>query len=135
MTANDSKLYLSYLNELVDQYNNTFHYSINEKLLMLLILLWLEKLRWILSLLNLMIRVRITKCKNIFIEDYAENWSREIFIVDSVFKTNPLTYKIKDLNREKIIRSFMKNNCCWFYYIWVIIQNQIVILVIKSKQY
>ena len=43
-------------------------------------------------------RVRITKRKNIFIEDYAENWSREIFIVDSVFKTNPLTYKIKDLN-------------------------------------
>ena len=57
-------------------------------------------------------RVRITKCKNIFIEDYTENWSREIFIVDSVFKANPLTYKIKDLNREKIIRSFMKNNCC-----------------------
>ena len=55
MTANDSKFYLSYLNELVDQCNNTFHYSINEKLLMLLILLWLEKLRWILSLLNLMI--------------------------------------------------------------------------------
>ena len=39
MTANDSKFYLSYLNELVDQCNNTFHYSINEKLLMLLILL------------------------------------------------------------------------------------------------
>ena len=31
MTANDSKSYLSYLNKLVDQYNNSFHYSIDKK--------------------------------------------------------------------------------------------------------
>ena len=31
MTANDSKSYLSYLNKLVDQYNNTHHHSINKK--------------------------------------------------------------------------------------------------------
>ena len=31
MTANDSKSYLSYLSKLVDQYNNTFHYSVKKK--------------------------------------------------------------------------------------------------------
>ena len=31
MTANGSKSYLSYLNKLVDQYNNTYHHSINKK--------------------------------------------------------------------------------------------------------
>ena len=31
MTANDSKFYLSYMNKLVDQYNNTYHYSIGKK--------------------------------------------------------------------------------------------------------
>ena len=31
MTANDSKSYLSYLSKLVDQYNNTYHHSINKK--------------------------------------------------------------------------------------------------------
>ena len=31
MTANDSKSYLSHLNKLVDQYNNTYHHSINKK--------------------------------------------------------------------------------------------------------
>ena len=51
-------------------------------------------------------RVRITKYKNIFSKGYTENWSREIFIIDSVLKTNPWTYKIKDLNGEKIIGSF-----------------------------
>ena len=37
--ANDIKFYLSYLNELVDQYNNTCHHSVNKNLLMLIILL------------------------------------------------------------------------------------------------
>ena len=31
MTANDSKYYLSYANKLVDQYNITYHLSINKK--------------------------------------------------------------------------------------------------------
>ena len=31
MTANDSKSYLSYMNKLVDQYNNSYHHSINKK--------------------------------------------------------------------------------------------------------
>ena len=31
MTANDSKSYLSYLNKLVDQYNNTYHHSPKDK--------------------------------------------------------------------------------------------------------
>ena len=31
MTTNDSKPYLSYLNKLVDQCNNSYHHSINKK--------------------------------------------------------------------------------------------------------
>ena len=31
MAANDSKSYLSYLNKLVDQSNNTYHHSISKK--------------------------------------------------------------------------------------------------------
>ena len=50
--------------------------------------------------------MRITKYKNIFSKRYTENWSREMFIIDSVLKTNHWTYKIKDLNREKVIGSF-----------------------------
>ena len=51
-------------------------------------------------------RVRVTKYNNIFSKGYTKNWSRETFIIDSVFKTNPWTYKIKDLKEEKIIGSF-----------------------------
>ena len=31
MTSKDSKSYLSYLNKLINQYDNTYHYSINLK--------------------------------------------------------------------------------------------------------
>ena len=31
LVANNSKSYLPYLDELVDQYNNTYHLSVNEK--------------------------------------------------------------------------------------------------------
>ena len=31
MTGNDSKSFLSYLNKLVDQYNNNYHHSIGKK--------------------------------------------------------------------------------------------------------
>ena len=51
-------------------------------------------------------RVRNTKHKNIFCKGYTENWSKEIFVIDSVLKTNTWTYEIKDLNGEKIIESF-----------------------------
>ena len=35
-----------------------------------------------------------------------ENGSKEIFVIDSVLKTNPWMYQIKYLNGEKIIESF-----------------------------
>ena len=57
-------------------------------------------------------RVMITKYNNIFSKSYAENWSREIFVIDSALKINPWTYKMKDLNGEKIIGSFYD----FFYY-------------------
>ena len=41
-------------------------------------------------------RVRIIKYKNTFSKGYTENWSREIFIINSVLKINPWTYKINN---------------------------------------
>ena len=58
---------------------------------------------------------------------------KKIFIIDSAVKTNSWTNKIEDLNGENIIGIFMKKNCCWVNYKWVIIQKQTVILEIKSK--
>ena len=54
-------------------------------------------------------RVSITKYKNIFIKGYTENWSKEVFVTDSVLKTSLWTYKMKNLNREKISGSLYEH--------------------------
>ena len=75
MTANDGKSYLSYLNKLVDQYNNTYHHSINEKIINADYSALTEKIEPNLKSPKFKVndRVRITKCKNIFSKGYTEN--------------------------------------------------------------
>ena len=91
LTANDSKSYLPYSNKLVDQYNNTHHHSINEKPINPDYSALTEKIDTNPKAVQFKVndRVRITKYKNIFSKGYTKNWSREIFIVDNVLKTNP----------------------------------------------
>ena len=43
----------------------------------------------------------------IFLAKVAQkNWSREMFFIDSLLKTNPWTFKIKGLNGEKLKGNF-----------------------------
>ena len=44
MTANGSKSYLPYLNKLEEQYNNIYHHSINKKLELLSIKIFLVQI-------------------------------------------------------------------------------------------
>ena len=46
--------------------------------------------------------VRIADKRNIFSKGYTSNWNRELFKVNEVLKTQPPTYKIKDINGEII---------------------------------
>ena len=50
--------------------------------------------------------VRISKYKSIFAKGYTQNWSEEVFVVSKIKNTVPLTYKVSDLNGEKITGSF-----------------------------
>ena len=80
------KSYISYLNKLLDQYNNTFNRSIGKKPIIADYSALTEKLRQILKLLILKLMiVRVTKYKSILRKCYIENWSSEVFIIDSVF--------------------------------------------------
>lgn len=46
--------------------------------------------------------VRIVKLKQKFDKGYEQGWSTEIFQVAEVFKTVPVTYRLKDFNSEEI---------------------------------
>ena len=46
--------------------------------------------------------VRNADKRNIFSKGYTSNWNRELFKVNDVSNTQPLTYKIEDMNGETI---------------------------------
>ena len=51
-------------------------------------------------------KVRISKYKRHFEKGYSPNWTEEIFTIDKVNMTNPVTYQVRDLNNDKIVGSF-----------------------------
>ena len=51
-------------------------------------------------------RVRILKKKKTFEKGFTPNWIEELFFVNGVRLTEPVTYNIKDLNGEQIKGSF-----------------------------
>lgn len=52
-------------------------------------------------------KVRISKYKRkTFDKGYNPNLTEEIFVIDNTQQTNPITYKLKDLNDEEIQGSF-----------------------------
>ena len=52
-------------------------------------------------------KVRISKYnRKVFDKGYTPNWTDEIFLINKIQSTNPITYRLKDLNNEEIQGSF-----------------------------
>ena len=45
--------------------------------------------------------------KDILKKGYTPNWTEEIFTIDKINMTNPVTYQVRDLNNEKILAPFI----------------------------
>ena len=59
------------------------------------------------TVLNIGDTVRISKYKRkTFDKGYIPNWTEEVFVISEIRPTNPITYKIKDLNGEEIGGTF-----------------------------
>lgn len=50
--------------------------------------------------------VRISKYKGCFKKGYTPNWSTELFTINKVKETDPVTYHIQDQNNQPILGSF-----------------------------
>ena len=50
--------------------------------------------------------MRISKKKAMFEKDYPSRWTEEIFKINAVQMTRPVTYKLEDLNKERTDGSF-----------------------------
>lgn len=53
--------------------------------------------------------VRISKYKHVFAKGYDQNWSSEVFFVDKIEKTFPITYRLRDQKEEKIHGTYYAN--------------------------
>ena len=61
------------------------------------------------SLLKIGDTVRISKYKRkTFEKGYTPNWTEEVFVISEIQPTDPITYKIKDLNGEEVGGTFYR---------------------------
>ena len=116
MTTNQTTKYIDVLQKILHEYNNKYHTSIkmtpfqatdpeNKSTVLNNLYSSIQPLSSK-PTLNVGDRVRIQKYKNIFAKGYTPKWTKELFVVEKVNQTNPVTYKIKDLNEEPILGSF-----------------------------
>ena len=121
-TANNNTIYLDKIDKLVDDYNNTKHSSVKmtpneaskkeneEKVFVNLygnLIYWKPKK----PKFTIGDKVRISKYKRrIFDKGYTPNWTEEVFVVDKVLPTKPVTYEIVDSMGEELRDLFMKKN-------------------------
>tara|TARA_Y100001956_G_scaffold46976_1_gene45610 strand:+ start:327 stop:1214 length:888 start_codon:yes stop_codon:yes gene_type:complete len=115
-TANNTYTYLNDLQSMVDKYNNTKHSSIKmtpnqaskqpNKGAVYFNLYGDLKVSKSKPKFKIGDRVRLSKIKRHFEKGYTPNWTEEIFIIDGIQNTNPITYTIRDLNNELVQGSF-----------------------------
>ena len=118
-TANNTYRYIDVIQEMVDKYNNTKHTSI--KMTPVLASIPENESKVYMNLYDDVIhdrspqpvpkfsigdKVRITKKQSVFSKSYLPLWTEEIFTISAIQQTNPITYKIKDMNGEEIQGTF-----------------------------
>ena len=109
MTAISKNVYFNVLNDIVDEYNNTYHKIIKMKPTDVRsdsFAEYNEESNEKDPKFKIGDHVRISKYKNIFAKGYAPNWSEDIFVVKKIKNTVPWTYVISDLIGEEIVGSF-----------------------------
>ena len=109
MTSISKNVYIDKLNDIVNEFNNTYHTTIKMKPIDVKDNTYINTDKEINNKdpkFKVADRVRISKYKNIFAKGYTPNWSEEIFVIKKVKNTVPWTYVINDLNGEEITGTF-----------------------------
>lgn len=108
LTANKTSKYIDVLPKFINDYNNKYHTSIK----MSPVECTKTEPKFQSTIINkakpkfkVGDRVRISAHKSIFDKGSKANWTKEIFIIDKIKRTDPITYTIKDQNNEIILGS------------------------------
>ena len=109
MTSLSKNVYIDKLDDIVNDYNNTYHRTIKMKPVDVKDNIYFdfkEEVNDKDPKFKVGDQVRIYKYKNIFAKGYTTNWSEEIFVIKKVENTVPWRYVINDINGEEIIVTF-----------------------------
>ena len=122
-SANNNTIYFDKLGKVVDEYNNSFHTSVkmtpveasrkkNERKVYANLFGDLIYSKHIPPTFHVGEKVRISKYKRkIFDKGFTPNWTEEIFVIDEILNTNPVTYKLLIYREKKSPDRFMNKNC------------------------
>ena len=102
-------LYIDNLDDIVGEYNNTYHRTIKIKSVDVTNHTYIDFKKEVNDKdpkFKVGDHVRISKYKNIFAKGYTAKWSEEVFVVSKIKNAVPWTYVINDLNGEDITGIF-----------------------------
>ena len=103
MTTISKNVYIDKLDDIVKEYNNTYHKTIEMKPINIKNNTYINFEKEVNNKdpkFKVGDYVRISKYKNIFAKGYISNWSEEVFVVSKIKNTVPWTYVVSDLNGE-----------------------------------
>ena len=106
MTLVTKNVYINKLDDIVGEYNNTYHRSIKLKPVDFednTYIYFKKEVNDKDPKFKVGDHIRISKYKNIFAKGYMPNWFEEVFVVSKIKNKVPWTYVINDLNSEEII--------------------------------
>ena len=111
MTAISGDAYIDKLDDIVNEYNNTYHRTIKMKSVDVKNNAYIDSSKKVNDKdpkFEVGDHVRISKYKNIFAKGYTPNWSEEVFVIKKVKNTVPWKYVVNDLNGIEIIGTFFE---------------------------
>ena len=109
MTSLSKNVYIDKLDDIVNEYNNTYHRTIKMNPIDVRDSTYItigKEVNDKNPKFKVGDQVRISKYKTIFAKDYTPNWYEEVFVIKEIKNTVPWTYVINDLNGEEIIGTF-----------------------------
>ena len=113
MTSISKNMYIHKLDDLVDEYKNTYHRTIKMKPVDVKDNTYIDFEKEVNDKdpkFKVGDHVRISKYKNIFAKGYTPNCSEEVFVISKIEDTVPWTFIINDLNGEEIIGTFYEKD-------------------------
>ena len=106
MTSISKNVYIDKLDDIVNEYNNTYHRTIKMKPVDVKDNTYIDFEKEVNNKypdFKVDDYVRISKYKNIVAKGYMSNWSEEVFVISKIKNTVPWAYVINDPNGEEIL--------------------------------